>query len=67
MFLKAVCDLKAIREFNYSYRPEMPKTIGHLHYAPSIFVHYFVANREFILKYSPKTLNSGQNREIWRY
>ena len=49
------------------------KTIGHLFYTTSSFVHHFKAIGEFKWNYSLETLNSGQNRyffvpcdlEIW--
>ena len=49
------------------------KTIGHLFYATSSFVHHFVAISEFKLEYSPETPNLGKVRrslelcdlEIW--
>ena len=40
------------------------KTIGHVFYAMSSFVHYFKAISEFKLELNPETLNSGQNRQI---
>ena len=50
------------------------KTIGHLFYATSSFVHHFVAIGELKLSYSPETTNLGQiqrflelcDLEIWR-
>ena len=50
------------------------KTIGHLVYVASSFMHHFITIGEFKLNYSLETLNSGQNRrffvlydlEIWR-
>ena len=50
------------------------KTIGHLFYATSSFVHHFVAIGEFNWRYSPETANLGQNQPflepcdlaIWR-
>ena len=50
------------------------KTIGHLFYTTSSFVRHFKPSVKSNLSYSPKTLNSGQNRlffvpcdvEIWR-
>ena len=50
------------------------KTIGHLFFAMSSFVHYFKSIGEFKLDFSPETLKSGQNRrffapcdlQIWR-
>ena len=40
------------------------KTIGHLFYSTSSFVHHFVAIAEFKLNYSPETPNLGQ---IWLF
>ena len=40
------------------------KTIGHLFYATSSFVHHFVAIGEFNLSYSPETLNLGKIRRF---
>ena len=41
------------------------KTIGHLFYATSSFLHHFIAIGEFTnLSYSPETPNLGQ---IWRF
>ena len=42
------------------------KTIGHLSFATSRFVHHFIAISKFKLELrSPETLNSGQNRRIF--
>ena len=40
------------------------KTIGHLFYAASSFVHRFIAITEFKLELQPETPNSGQNRRF---
>ena len=50
------------------------KTIGHLFYVASSFMHHFITISEFKLKLQSRKLNSGQNRrffvpydlEIWR-
>ena len=41
------------------------RTIGHLFYTRSIFVHHFKAMGELKLKLQPETLNSGQNRQFF--
>ena len=42
------------------------KTIGHLFYVASSFVHHFSAISEFKLElYSPETPNLGQNRRFF--
>ena len=41
------------------------KTKGHLFYATSSFVHYFVPIGEFKLELQSETLNSGQNRPFF--
>ena len=41
------------------------KTIGHLFYATSSFVHHFLPIGEFKLSYSLETLNLGQNRQFF--
>ena len=41
------------------------KTIGHLFYATSSFVHHFLPIGKFKLSNSPETLNSGQNRQFF--
>ena len=41
------------------------KTIGHLFYATSSFVHHFVAIGESNWNYSPETPNPGQMRQFW--
>ena len=40
------------------------KTIGHLFYATSSFLHHFVAIGEFKLELQSENPNLGQNRQI---
>ena len=41
------------------------KTIGHLFYVATSFMHHFIAIGESKLIYSPEALNSGQNRRFF--
>ena len=50
------------RVWSWNITDDLEKTIGHLFYATSSFVHNFVAISESKLELSPETPNLGQNR-----